>query len=126
MPKLEIEVAVAQLRATFRSHRTRPYEWRIAQLSKLKELVLEKEDAIFAALNVDLGRSNFESFLTETSGNITEIDHALANLRDWMKPRTISTPLPNQPGHSEIVHEPLGVVLPCVGLLTCGSPFFSG
>ncbi len=107
----KIPQAVAHLRATFESRKTRPYAWRVEQLKRLKAMTIEKEEAIFAALKADLGKSSFESFLTETGGDLSEIDHALKHLKGWMKPQKVSTPMSNQPGHSEIVHEPLGVVL---------------
>jgi len=110
-PKVDIATTVARLRATFEHRKTRPYTWRTDQLEKLKAMTIEKEAAIFAALETDLGKSNFESFLTETSGNLTEMDHALKHLKGWMKPQKVSTPMSNQPGHSEVVYEPLGVVL---------------
>ncbi len=77
MSNRKIPEVVTHLHATFESHKTRPYEWRIDQLKSLKKMMVEQEEAIFAALEADLGKSSFESFLTETSGNLTEIGHFL-------------------------------------------------
>jgi aldehyde dehydrogenase (NAD+) len=49
--------------------------------------------------------------MTETGTVLAEIGHTLSHLKAWMRPDKVSTPLSNQPGHSQVVHEPLGVVL---------------
>jgi aldehyde dehydrogenase (NAD+) len=103
--------SIAALRACFNSGRTRPESWRRAQLLRMKALIEENEDAIDDALRADLGKSGFESRMTETGAVLTEVRHALSHLKDWMRPRKVSTPLTNQPGRSRIVHEPRGVVL---------------
>lgn len=103
--------AVENLRATFKSRKTRPYTWRVDQLMSLKAMTIEKEDAIFTALKADLSKSNFESFMTETGECINEVNHTLKHLKNWMKPEKISTPIDNKPGKSEIIYEPLGIVL---------------
>ena len=49
-----------------------------------------------------------------------EIDFALENLKQWMKPVSVPTPVIAKPSTSKIVHDPKGVVLvrlPC--LLPC-------
>ena len=48
---------VATLRTVHASGRTRPIEWRLAQLDGLERLVNEHEADITAALADDLGRS---------------------------------------------------------------------
>lgn len=111
MKDASIPATIAHLRATFEGRKTRSYEWRVEQLQRLKAMTVEKEEEIFAALAADLGKSPFESWLTETGADVAEIDHALAHLKEWVKPQKVSTPMSNQPGRSEIVYEPLGVVL---------------
>ncbi|CAI5484119.1 unnamed protein product, partial [Closterium sp. Yama58-4] len=37
--------------------------------------------------------------------------HMLKHFKTWVKPQKVGTPLTLRPGHSEVVHEPLGVVL---------------
>ncbi|WP_299862389.1 aldehyde dehydrogenase family protein [uncultured Hoeflea sp.] len=102
---------LAGLREAFAVQRTRPYEWRRNQLLRLKSMIDENEPALLEALHADLAKSGFEGRMTETGPVLTELAHALAHLKKWMRPRKVSTPLVNQPGHSRIVAEPLGVVL---------------
>ena len=102
---------VARLRSTFASGRTRPYEWRVRQLDAIKKMIVDREDEILDALHVDLGRPRLESFIGETGFMVKEVEHARRQLRDWMKPEKVSTPVVLQPGKSEVHKEPLGVVL---------------
>ena len=51
-----IAVETDKLRAAFDTGRTRPYEWRVAQLDALVRMVEVEESAILAALNEDLGK----------------------------------------------------------------------
>jgi aldehyde dehydrogenase (NAD+) len=102
---------IAALRASFDSGKTRPEKWRRQQLYQLITMIEENESAINEALHADLGKSGFEARMTETGTVLAEIEHTLSKLKSWMRPTKVSTPLSNQPGHSKVVHEPLGVVL---------------
>lgn len=103
--------AMDTLRNTFRSGKTRSYEWRIAQLRGMKRMYSENEDAIIEALKSDLGRSPFEAIGLEILSWAVEIDNALANLKTWMKPVFTNYPAMMAPATSEYVFEPYGVVL---------------
>ncbi len=102
---------VARLRAAFEAGTTRPIRWRLAQLERLKTLCIENEARIADALMADFGKCAFETWLTEIASTLSDIDHALKHLKRWAKPRSVATPISNQPGSSTIVHEPVGVVL---------------
>ena len=102
---------ISALRASFDSRKSQPEKWRRDQLYRLMTMIEENESAIDEALQADLGKSGFESRMTETGTVLSEIEHTLSKLKGWMKPKKISTPLSNQPGHSRVVYEPLGVVL---------------
>src|SRR5690348_16167508 len=65
---------VARLRATFRTGRTKPVEWRTAQLRRLRELLTENGPDLAAALHADLGKSATEAHRTEIDFTIREID----------------------------------------------------
>lgn len=106
-----IKNPVAALRHTFASGHTRPLAWRRAQLNALATFLREHEAAIGAALQVDLGKPGFESWLTEISATRMEIDYACKHLKRWLRPERVATSLPNRPGRSFRIAEPLGVVL---------------
>ncbi len=102
---------VKRLRATFDAGRTRPVEWRKAQLHALKQLLVEGEDELSAALDRDLGKSALEGFLTEIALVRAEVDEALHHLDAWLRPAKVSVPVKQQPGKARIHRDPLGVVL---------------
>jgi aldehyde dehydrogenase (NAD+) len=102
---------VKSLRTTFDSGRTRPVEWRRAQLHALKQLLVDGEEELSAALERDLGKSALEGFLTEIALVRAEIDDTLRHLDAWMRPAKVSVPVKQQPGKARIHRDPLGVVL---------------
>ncbi|MDX3452230.1 aldehyde dehydrogenase family protein [Streptomyces sp. ME02-8801-2C] len=103
---------VTRLRATFRTGRTKPVEWRKAQLGRLRELLTEHGKDVAAALHADLGKSSTESFRTEIDFTIREIDHTLEHLDGWLSPEP--APVPERLGADATAwtqYDPLGVVL---------------
>ena len=100
-----------RLREFFNTGITKSYSFRKEQLKKLKNAILLHEKELYAALNADLGKSAEESWVTELGMVIAEINTAISNLRDWMRPERVDTNLVNLPSKSRILKEPLGVVL---------------
>lgn len=109
--KNKIESIFNSQTSYFSSHNTREVSFRIAQLKKLKSAVLKYEDKIYEALALDLHKSKEEAFLTEVSIVLQEIDYHLKNLKKWVKPKRVSTPLQLKPSKSKILVEPLGIGL---------------
>jgi aldehyde dehydrogenase (NAD+) len=106
-----IPALAARLRAGFESGRTRSAEWRLGQLERLRALLTENGDTLVRALEADLRKPDPEGWVTDVGFTIGDIDLARKQLRRWMKPRRVGTPLKLQPGRSWLVPEPLGVVL---------------
>ncbi|MFF3975924.1 aldehyde dehydrogenase family protein [Streptomyces sp. NPDC001828] len=103
---------VARLRATFRSGRTQPVEWRTTQLRRLREMLTTHGADIAEALHADLGKSTTEAFRTEIDFTIREIDHTLEHLDEWLRPEP--APVPAHLGADATArtqYDPLGVVL---------------
>ncbi|WP_395576334.1 aldehyde dehydrogenase family protein [Streptomyces sp. BK79] len=103
---------VARLRATFRTGRTKPVEWRTAQLRRLRALLTENGPELEAALHADLGKSAAEAQRTEIGFTVREIDHTLGHLDDWLRPEP--APVPAHLGDDATAwtqYDPLGVVL---------------
>jgi len=99
------------LRQTFDSGKTRPIEWRLAQLGEIERMLRDHEGDFADALRLDLGKCRFEAIMTELSFIEAEAKYARKHLATWMKPQRVRTPLMAQPGRSEIQPEPKGVVL---------------
>ncbi|UTX53654.1 aldehyde dehydrogenase family protein [Leucobacter aridicollis] len=102
---------VAGLRYTFDQGVTRPESWRCEQLTRLRDLLLERGADFERALFEDLGKAGTEAQLTEIGFLVAEIDHALSHLGRWIRPRRVGLPLALQPALGKVVPEPLGVVL---------------
>ncbi|MEU0675865.1 aldehyde dehydrogenase family protein [Streptomyces sp. NPDC006172] len=103
---------VARLRATFRTGRTKPLEWRTGQLRRLREMLTEQGPELAAALHADLGKSRTEAYRTEIDFTVREIDHTLDRLDDWLRPEP--APVPAHLGADATAwtqYDPLGVVL---------------
>jgi aldehyde dehydrogenase (NAD+) len=102
---------LAKLRQYFVSGSTRSYQFRRQQLEKLKQAIIKYEGEIYQALYRDLKKSPEDCWITENGFLLGEINNALKNLRSWMQPKPVKTNLLNFPSSSQIIREPLGVVL---------------
>jgi len=98
-------------RAFFDTHQTKSIDFRLVQLRKLKNIILNSREKIEEALWKDLHKSPEEVFLTEISIVLQEIELHIKNLKKWARPKRVSTPLVLFPSSSKIIYEPLGVSL---------------
>ena len=106
-----IETKVAGLRDYFASGATHSLSWRKQQLNSLKKLLKNEEGELLAALQADLGKCDYEGWVTEVGFVRAELQHSLKKLASWMKPRRVKTPLVVQPAKSFLLPEALGTVL---------------
>lgn len=106
-----IPTAVARARAAFENGRTRPLEWRRAQLRRIKAMLEEHEAELTAALAADLGKPPLEAYMADVGFVISDVELTLKHLDRWTRPRRVRTPMTSQPAKSWIVREPLGVAL---------------
>ncbi|MBV2156674.1 aldehyde dehydrogenase family protein [Kitasatospora sp. SUK 42] len=102
---------VARLRAHFGSGRTKPLAWRLAQLAALRTMLTEQSEALVDALHADLGKGRQEAYRTEVGFALNELDHTVAHLGEWLRPRPAAVPEALQPAEAKVVRDPLGVVL---------------
>jgi aldehyde dehydrogenase (NAD+) len=109
--KQTAETAVARLRSSFDSGRTRPLEYRQEQLAGLARLLKEREGEFESAIHQDLGRPSLEIYASEIALVASELALTRKKLRAWARPQRVPTSLVAQPGKSRIYHDPLGVVL---------------
>jgi acyl-CoA reductase-like NAD-dependent aldehyde dehydrogenase len=107
--KISAKHLVDKQRQFFNSGKTKSIEFRIEQLKKIKQLILDNESKIKEALYKDLHKSNFEAYGTEVGFVLKDIDHTIKAIRKWAKPEKVPTPLFHQLGTSWIQSEPLGV-----------------
>lgn len=107
----QIRQAYQQKRDFFATGATRSYAFRLDQLQRLETMLSRHEAEWVAALYADLGKPYFEAYTAEIALVHEEIQLAKQNLRQWMAPRQVPTPLILEPASSWIHEVPLGVVL---------------
>ncbi|WP_087971617.1 aldehyde dehydrogenase [Oceanobacillus rekensis] len=105
------ETIVTDQRSFFLNGNTVDYEFRKNQLHKLKDMLKNNENRIYRALKRDLNKSSHETLTTELGMLYSEIDLTIKNLRMWMEPDKVLSPLTHKGSKSYIMKEPLGVVL---------------
>jgi aldehyde dehydrogenase (NAD+) len=98
-------------RVFFSTGKTRNIEFRIEQLKKLRQVVIEKHKDIEESLMTDLRKCEFEAFATEVTATIDEINCAIENLESWTKPVEVASPPLFGQAESKIYNEPYGIVL---------------
>ena len=82
--KKDIDEAIATLRATFRSGRTKDLKYRRWQLKQLYWLVADNHEAIIEALHKDLGRPEFETHLN-LKGMQDDIIYHIKHVEKWAR-----------------------------------------
>jgi aldehyde dehydrogenase (NAD+) len=98
-------------RAYFSTGETRDFNYRLAQLRKLKQIIIQNQTKIEDALWKDLHKSPEEAYLTEINIVLSEINNHIKHLKKWARPRKVSTPIFLLPSSSKIIYEPLGIAL---------------
>lgn len=107
-----IAPAVSTIRDSFLSHKTRPLEYRLQQLRSLYWGLHDNKELIIEACKKDIGKSGFETYLTEFGWCVNDIVFMQKNLEKWMKdekPEDIS--FSNKFFGPRIRKDPLGCVL---------------
>jgi coniferyl-aldehyde dehydrogenase len=107
----EIDRLFALQKAAFAEEPFASAETRIARLDALIRAVESNESRIIDAINADFrGRSPRETVIAEIIVTIAAAKAARRQVRRWMRPRRVATPLHMRPGASRIEPQPLGVV----------------
>ncbi|XP_029813230.1 aldehyde dehydrogenase family 3 member B2-like [Suricata suricatta] len=100
-----------RLREAFRAGRTRPAEFRAAQLRGLGRFLEDHKELLQEALVQDLHKSAFDTDVSELIMCQNEVDLALWNLTTWMKDEPVAKNLFTRLGSAFIRKEPFGLVL---------------
>jgi aldehyde dehydrogenase (NAD+) len=96
-------------REFFATGATKPVEFRLAQLQKLKDAIIARQADIVDAVQADLGRPEYEGYFE--IGILNELKYVLKRLKRWARPQRVGLPLTQLPGSAWVQPEPLGVVL---------------
>ncbi len=108
---MEIQEIVSNQKKFFKTQKTKNIMFRKMHLEKMKELILKNEEILYEAIYKDFGKSKFDTFTTEISFVLHDIDYYLKNLKSLSKPKKVRTNLVSQIGKSKIYSEPLGTIL---------------
>jgi beta-apo-4'-carotenal oxygenase len=107
-----IAATCATVRGSFLSHKTRPLEFRIQQLRRLYWAFKDNEPLVTEACRRDLGKSQFETYLVETSWCMNDIIFMTKNLARFAKDeKPDDIPFTNKFVGPRIRKEPLGTAL---------------
>ncbi|RLJ68829.1 aldehyde dehydrogenase (NAD+) [Lacinutrix venerupis] len=95
----------------FKTGETKNINFRKKLLKKLREELVNQENAIIEALAKDFNKPAFESVLTETSVVLSDLDLMIKNLKKWSKPKRVIPALLNFPSTDKLYSEPYGQTL---------------
>ena len=73
-------------RAFFRTGTTLDVKWRMTQLKKLRQAVLDNREMLEKALYEDLGKSPAEAYICDLGPVIVEVDEILRGIKKWARP----------------------------------------
>ena len=104
------EILISQM-AFFKTGKTLSLDFRIEQLKKLYAAVKKYEAEIADALNEDLGKSAYESYMCETGLALSEISYMIKHTKRFSKEKRVKTPLAQFASRSYKKLSPYGNVL---------------
>ena len=107
----EIDVIYTQQQLLSNRREIPSVDQRIEVLQQLRREIVSKEQALMYALNKDLGKSEYESYLTEIGVALKELDFHCKGVKRWSRRRRVGTPWFLLPAKSRLVPEPYGQVL---------------
>ena len=102
-PISEIQQAYEKQRLLSKQRVVKTAKQRIEQLKRLRKSIAKHESEILEALQMDLGKSNYEGFLTEVGVTYQEIDFHIKHVKHWSAHQRISTPWFLLPSSSKVI-----------------------
>ncbi|MBD3814703.1 MAG: coniferyl-aldehyde dehydrogenase, partial [Betaproteobacteria bacterium] len=105
----QLENTFALQRSAFGANPMPSAEQRIQWLKTLRELLVQQQDALVAAISEDFSnRSADETLLAELMPSLHGIDYATRRIRKWMKPSRRSVGMQFLPASAKVIYQPLG------------------
>lgn len=108
---MHIKEILEKQRNFYHSQKTKDPKFRSNSLKQFLEHLTEFEPQVSKALHEDLGKSNFESFLTEFNVIKGETKKMIHSLESWSKPKRVKASLLNFPSKDYLIPEPYGCCL---------------
>lgn len=111
MDKTEIGQILENQKRFFVSGRTLDVNYRLENLKKLRNLILDHEEELIDALRKDFGKPAYEVLATESRFTLSELNFMIRKLRKWAGRQRVKNTLVNFPGKSYLIAQPYGQVL---------------
>lgn len=108
---MELSALMDAQRTYYRTGSTRSLAFRELMLDSLYREIRKMEPEINAALQADLGKSAFETYMCETGLTLSEISFMKSHLRNFAAKKRVRTPIAQFPSRSYVLKEPYGCVL---------------
>lgn len=108
---MEIVDIVKMQREFYNTNITKDIDYRINALKKLKEIIIKNENKICEALQQDLNKAAFETYMCEMGLVLNEITHTIKNIKKWTKVKKVHTPISQYHSKSFIIPESYGLTL---------------
>src|SRR5215813_13388775 len=93
MSSPDFSALISGHRKYFQSGATRSAKWREEQLIALRAMMKAHAEEFYGALWADLRRNRIDSDWTDVKYIISEANHAIEQLRRWMKPLRVNNPI---------------------------------
>lgn len=101
----------AEQKAAFRKNPMPSFQERVANLKKLRSMLMDNQDSIIKTISKDFSnRSADETKLAEILTTVHSIDYTLKNLKKWMAPEKKKISPLFQPATGHIQYQPLGMI----------------
>lgn len=111
MNNIEIKELISRQRTYFYTGATMDISHRLDALRRLKTCIQVHQEDIGRAIQADLGKSAFESYMCETGLVLSEITYMLRHTKALSREKTVHTPLAQFSSRSFKKPSPYGVVL---------------
>lgn len=130
-----MEQKVLKQKQFFMDGKTRSFSWRLHLLKKLKKVMLEQENLLYEAMELDLHKSKLEVYATELLPCLEELDYMIHHSQKKLRPKRKRMSLAGLPGFGTCTFQPYGTVLilapwnypfqlammPLIGAIACGN-----
>lgn len=109
--ELELDRVFALQKKAYAASPFISYDQRIASLDKIIRLTEANEQKFIDAISADFSsRARHETIISEIVITVSGAKLAKKNLKKWMRPRGVATPVHMLPAKSRIEPQPLGVI----------------
>lgn len=106
-----IAALVESQRQFFLTGATLDVEFRLEALRTLQQWIRSHEAEIAAALQADLGKGSYESYMCETGLVLSELSFMVRHTPGYARPRPVRTAITQMPARSYVQPSPYGTVL---------------